>query len=110
MRRCSKQAHSMDEPIRTISNYAGASRFDLAAFERVAILRLDGSSDVSPQRDGVESRALAKTLEDCKLGGEHIAFVHRGDGALGFVFDAFHGVADEDLRGINHGFAGGLAF
>jgi hypothetical protein len=76
--------------------------FRLSAFEWVAVLRLDGGSDSAAQGDGVNGSALAETLEHSHLRGEHVSFVNRGDGALGFVVDAFCGIGDEDAGGVNH--------
>jgi hypothetical protein len=76
--------------------------FRLPAFEWVAVLRLDGGCDSAAQGDGVDGSALAEALEDSHLRGEHVSFVNRGDGALGFMVEAFGGIGDEDAGGVNH--------
>ena len=74
----------------------------LASFERIAVLGLHRSSNFAAQRDRVHRRALGKAFQDSHLCGEHVSFVDRGDGALGFVFGALRGFGDEDPRGVNH--------
>src|SRR5258708_8749727 len=74
----------------------------LAAFQRVAVLGLYGGGDLPAESDGVHRSALCETLQNGHLRGEHVAFVDRGDCALGFVFDTLCSVVDKTPRGVNH--------
>src|SRR2546427_2930185 len=82
----------------------------LAAFQRVAVLGLNGSGHAAAQGDGVDWSALRETLQYSNLSGEHVAFVDSGDGPLGLVIDALGGVVDEHARGIDHSLRCGFAF
>jgi hypothetical protein len=81
----------------------------LAAFEGVAVLRLDGGGYATAQRDGVNGVAFAETSQDCQLGGQHVAFVDGSEGALGFMVNAFGGIGDEHARGVDHSGRSGFA-
>ena len=73
-------------------------------------MRLNGGGNATAQSDCIQSRSFAKALEDSHLSGQHIPFVNRGDGALGFVFNTFHGIADKNACSVDHDFIRGFAF
>src|SRR5208337_4094507 len=55
----------------------------------VAVLRLDRGGDAATESNGVHGWALAKPLQHGQLRHQHIPFMHRRNGSLGFVVHAF---------------------